>query len=138
MNTDPSTTEAPLTLLVVDDEAAIQKILTHYFKARFNVVTCNNGREALAWLYKGNFPDFIIADVNMPELNGMDFLKEIKASGLYAAVPLLFLSGADSSDTRIACLEAGADDFIIKPFNPRELQARMNSILRRSQTFQKA
>lgn len=124
--------------MVVDDEAAIQKILTHYFTKEFNVVTCNNGREALAWLYKGNFPDFIIADVNMPELNGMDFLKALKESGLYGSVPLLFLSGNDSSDTRIACLEAGADDFIIKPFNPRELQARMTSILRRGQTLQKA
>ena len=137
MNSQTPATEEQLTLLVVDDETAIQKILTHYFKERFNVITCNNGREALSWLYKGNFPDFIIADVNMPELNGMDFLKELKESGLYNSVPLLFLSGNDSSDTRIACLEAGADDFIIKPFNPRELQARLNSILRRSQLVSK-
>lgn len=137
MNTLSSATEALPVLLVVDDETAIQKILTHYFKSRFDVITCNNGREALAWLYKSNFPDFIIADINMPEMNGMDFLKEIKESGLYGGVPLLFLSGNDSSDTRIACLEAGADDFIIKPFNPRELQARMNSILRRSNLLQK-
>jgi DNA-binding response OmpR family regulator len=120
------------TLLVVDDENAIQKILTFYFKNTYRVVTCNNGRDALAWLYQGNMPRFIVADINMPVLNGMEFLKEIKSSGLYAGVPLLFLSGNDSSDTRIACLEAGADDFMIKPFNPRELQARMNTILRRS------
>lgn len=138
MNPHPATTQNLLTLLVVDDETAIQKILTHYFKDTFTVVSCNNGREALAWMYKGNFPDVIVADVNMPELNGMDFLKEVKASALYDAVPLLFLSGNDSSDTRIACLEAGADDFIIKPFNPRELKARMNSILRRSQLAQTA
>ena len=119
-------------LLVVDDENAIQKILTFYFKDSYRVVTCNNGRDALAWLYQGNLPRFIVADINMPVLNGMEFLKEIKTSGLYAAVPLLFLSGNDSSDTRISCLEAGADDFMLKPFNPRELQARMNTILRRS------
>src|SRR5215210_4971672 len=125
-----------LTLLVIDDETAIQKILTHFFKDKFDVVTCNNGKEALGWLYNGNFPDIIIADINMPVLNGMEFLKEIKQSGLYSNVPLLFLSGMDNSVTKISCLEAGADDFIIKPFNPRELQARMNSILRRTQLFQ--
>lgn len=138
MNPHPAATGAARTLLVVDDEAAIQKILTHYFKDSFAVVTCNNGREALAWLYSGNFPDCIVADVNMPVLNGMDFLKEIKTSGLYGNVPLVFLSGNDSSDTRIACLEAGADDFLIKPFNPRELQARLHSILRRCQPAQTA
>lgn len=126
------------TLLVVDDEIAIQKILTHYFKQTFTVVTCNNGREALNWLYSGNFPEFIVADVNMPVLNGMDFLSEIRQSGLFSSVPLLFLSGNDSSDTRITCLEAGADDFIIKPFNPRELQARINAILKRIRITEKA
>lgn len=119
------------TLLVVDDEIAIQKILTHYFRQTFTVVTCNNGREALAWLYGGHFPEFIVADFNMPVLNGMDFLREVRESGLYSSVPVLFLSGNDSSDTKIACLEAGADDFLIKPFNPRELQARINAILKR-------
>lgn len=125
-------------LLVVDDETAIQKILTHYFKQTFTVVTCNNGREALNWLDSGNFPDFIVADVNMPVLNGMDFLREIRQSGLYSSVPLLFLSGSDSSDTKISCLEAGADDFIIKPFNPRELHARINVILKRMRNTVKA
>lgn len=126
------------TLLVVDDENAIQKILTFYFKDSYRVVTCNNGRDALAWLYQGHLPQFIVADINMPVLNGLEFLKEVKSSGLYARVPLLFLSGNDSSDTRISCLEAGADDFMLKPFNPRELQARMNSILRRSVTTSNA
>ena len=125
-------------LLVVDDENAIQKILTHYFKQTFTVVNCNNGREALNWMYSGNFPDFIVADVNMPVLNGMDFLREIRQSGLFSAVPLLFLSGTEGSDTKIACLEAGADDFLVKPFNPRELQARINAILKRIRQTVKA
>jgi DNA-binding response OmpR family regulator len=133
----PITRTLPV-LLVVDDETAIHKILTHYFRQTFDVVTCNNGRDALNWLYSGNFPDFVVADVNMPVMNGMDFLREIRQSGLYSSVPLLFLSGSDSSDTKIACLEAGADDFIIKPFNPRELHARINAILKRMHQPEKA
>lgn len=132
MNSRSSSAETLPTLLVIDDEAAIQKILTFYFKDKFNVVACNNGHDALAWMYRGNMPDFIVADFNMPVLNGMDFLKEIKGSGMFAELPLLFLSGVDNTDTKIACLEAGADDFIIKPFNPKELGARINSILRRT------
>lgn len=124
-------------LLVVDDEVAIQKILTFYFKDSFRVVTCNNGYEAIAWLYGGHMPHFIVADINMPVLNGMDFLKEIKGSGMFAGLPLLFLSGVDNSDTKVACLEAGADDFVIKPFNPRELRARINSIVRRVKVAEK-
>lgn len=132
MNPRASSSEALPTLLVIDDETAIQKILSFYFKEKFNVVACNNGHEALAWMYGGNMPDMIVADINMPVLNGMDFLKEVKSSGLFAELPLLFLSGVDNTDTKIACLEAGADDFIIKPFNPKELGARINSILRRT------
>ncbi len=129
-NQNPSPAHQP-SLLVIDDENAIQKILTHFFRQQYQVITCNNGKEALAWLYQGHLPSFIVADINMPVLNGMEFLKEIKSSGLFSNIPLLFLSGNDSSETRIACIEAGADDFLIKPFNPRELQARMNAIFRR-------
>lgn len=119
------------TMLVIDDETAIQKILTHFFKEKYQVITCNNGREALEWLYSGNLPDFIVADINMPVLDGLEFMNEIKESGLFYSIPLIFLSGVDNSETKIKCLEAGADDFIIKPFNPKELDARIKAIQRR-------
>ena len=118
-------------LLVVDDENAIQKILTQYFKQNFSVVCCNDGFEALNWMYSGNFPDCIVADVNMPVVNGMEFLEEIRLSGLFFSVPLIFLSGPESSDAKTACLQAGAHDFLMKPFSPGELQARINLILER-------
>lgn len=124
--------QSSLNILMVDDEKAIQKIVTHYFTGKHKVHTCNNGNEALQWLYDGNFPDIIIADYNMPVLDGLQFLKELKTSGMYANIPLIFLSGKNSTETKINCLNEGADDFIIKPFNPAELQARINSILRRN------
>ncbi len=120
-----------LRILMVDDEPAIQKILTHYFKGRHEVYCCNNGEEALAWLYKGDIPDFIIADINMPFINGFDFIEEVKTSGFFQNIPLMMLSGIDNSDTKIKCLEAGVDDFMTKPFNPRELEARLNNIVKR-------
>ncbi len=121
-----------LTILMIDDESAMQKILKQYFKGKHEVVTHNNGREALIWLYQGNLPDIIIADINMPILNGEGFINEIKSSGLYSNIPLIMLSGEDKSEIRIKCLNAGADDFMMKPFNPRELEARLNAVLRRA------
>lgn len=131
MTNSQNTNPTRLKILVIDDESAIQKILKHYFKARHEVVTCDNGQEALLWLYQSNFPDFIIADINMPVLNGYDFIAEIKSSGIFGNIPLIILSGVDNSDTKIKCLESGADDFMVKPFNPRELEARLNAIMRR-------
>lgn len=120
-----------LTILMIDDESAMQKIVKQYFKDVHTVVPQNNGREALIWLYQGNLPDIIIADINMPILNGPAFIAEIKSSGLFSDIPLIVLSGEDKSDIRIDCLDAGADDFMLKPFNPRELEARLNAVMRR-------
>ena len=125
-----------ISILMIDDEMAIQKILTHYFKDKHDVITSGNGQEALTWLYQGNLPDFIIADINMPVLNGFEFIKQVRESGFFSSIPLIILSGIDKSDTKIRCLEAGADDFMVKPFNPRELEARMNSIMRRVKAMQ--
>lgn len=125
-----------LCILMIDDEVAIQKVITQYFKEKHEVITSGNGQEALTWLYQGNLPDFIIADINMPVLNGFEFIKQIRESGFFNTIPLIILSGIDKSDTKIKCLEAGADDFLVKPFNPRELEARMNSIMRRVKAMQ--
>ncbi len=121
-----------LSILLIDDESAIQRILKQYFYDKHEVVTHNNGREALIWLYQGNLPDIIIADINMPILNGQGFIKEIKSSGLYSKIPVIMLSGEDKSEIRIKCLNAGADDFMLKPFNPKELEARLHAVLRRA------
>lgn len=125
-----------LKILIVDDETSIQKILTQFLKTRHLVFTCNNGKEALTWLYEGNLPDIIIADIEMPIINGFDFIEEIRSSGFFQLIPLIMLSGLDNTDTKIKCLEAGADDFMTKPFNPRELEARINSIVKRTKSFE--
>eukprot|EP01136_Pigoraptor_vietnamica_P014329 Opistho-1_new@56399 len=82
-------------------------------------------------MQEGHIPDLIIADIEMPMMDGYEFIDQVRSSGFLRHIPLIMLSGKDSSDNRIRCLEAGADDYLIKPFNPRELAARVNGILRR-------
>ncbi|HCS21817.1 MAG TPA: two-component system response regulator [Bacteroidetes bacterium] len=119
------------TLLAVDDEKSILMILDFVFGKKYKVVQKNNGQEAVQWLQQGNMPDVIVADMNMPEMNGFEFILQIRSSGLYRDVPLIMLSGNENTADKIKCLNAGADDYLIKPFNPEELEARINNIFRR-------
>jgi DNA-binding response OmpR family regulator len=119
------------TLLALDDELSILKILDFYFNKTYTVVAKQNGKEALEWMQQGVIPDVIIADVNMPEINGLEFIRQIRASGFFKDVPLIMLSGNEGSSDKIKCLKAGADDYLIKPFNPEELEARIDNIFRR-------
>ncbi len=118
-------------LLAVDDEKAILMILNFVFGKKYEVIQKTNGKEALEWMQQGNIPDVIIADMNMPELNGYEFITQIRSSGYFRDVPLIMLSGNESSADKIKCLKAGADDYLVKPFNPEELEARIENIFRR-------
>ncbi|MDN3654643.1 response regulator transcription factor [Ferruginibacter paludis] len=119
-----------LSMLAIHDEVSIKLILQHYFKDVFSVVAKGNGKEALARMQEGNIPDIIVEDLNMPEMDGYTFIYQVRSSGYLKNIPMVMLSGSDSTDNKIRCLESGADDFIVKPFNPRELSTRMNGILR--------
>lgn len=119
-------------VIIVEDDAALQMVLSRYMEKKFEVRAFANGMEALSFLQEGNIPDIIVSDLNTPVLNGFELLTQLKTSGFFNAIPVLILSGEESTETRIKCLEAGADDYVVKPFNPRELEARMNVILKRS------
>ncbi|WP_138993897.1 response regulator transcription factor [Larkinella sp. C7] len=118
-------------VLVVEDDTYIRKVLRHTLKAEFEVTTLNNGIEAMDWLEAGNPVDIIITDLQMPYLSGQDLIRTIRASSLLTQVPIIVLSTFTDSATKIACLEQGADDYMIKPFNPLEVKAKINAILRR-------
>lgn len=120
-------------LLIMDDEQGIRKILEHFLKDEFQVVIKDDGLAGMQWLEEGNVADLVIADLNMPNLDGKEFLKQLRASNMYSDIPVIILSGSDDSKERIQCLNAGADDFMIKPFNPMEVLAKINAILRRTQ-----
>ena len=118
-------------VIVIEDDLAIKTLLCSVLEYSFEVTPFENGMEALAWLQQGNIPDIIISDLNTPEINGYDLLVQLKVSSFFSSIPIIILSGEEGSETRIKCLEAGADDYIVKPFNPRELEVRINVILKR-------
>ncbi|GGK56752.1 response regulator transcription factor [Rufibacter glacialis] len=118
-------------ILIVDDEPTIGLILEHYFSSSYHVVVKSNGKEAMNWLEEGHPIDAIVADFEMPFMNGLDFIRQLRASTLFKDIPLIMLSGKEESRNKILCLKSGADDYMIKPFNPEELEIRIKNVLKR-------
>lgn len=118
-------------ILTVDDECATLAILQTALKKNFKIIKKNNGKEGLEWLHQGNMPDAIITDISMPEMDGVEMVKHLRASGLFKHIPVIMLSCHETTNTKIECLKAGADDYMIKPFNPQELEARVQNLLKR-------
>ena len=115
-------------LLVVDDDRRIRVLLSRFLVGEgYRVTTAESAREARAKLEGLNF-DLLILDVMMPGENGFDLASAIRAG---SAVPILMLTARDEKESRIKGLEIGADDYVAKPFEPRELSLRVASILRR-------
>ncbi|MGF7078922.1 response regulator transcription factor [Mucilaginibacter sp. UYCu711] len=119
-------------ILIVEDDQFMQAILQKFLSATYEIIMKADGMEALAFMQSGNLPDLIISDLNTPNLSGLALIEQTKLSDFFNSVPIIILSGEDSSEKRVACLDAGADDFIVKPFNPAELKSRINVVLRRS------
>jgi DNA-binding response OmpR family regulator len=120
-----------INILVIEDDAFMQAILNEFLGSIYQIETKSNGMEALAFLQNGNIPDLIIADLNTPEINGLELIEQLKISDFFNSIPVIILSGDESTEKRIKCLNAGADDYIVKPFNPSELDARIKVVLRR-------
>ncbi len=91
----------------------------------------NDGLEGIKWMEEGNMPDLIVADIQMPNLDGYEFIKNIRSSGFFKDVPLIMLSGIESSQEKVKCLKLGANDYMVKPFNPEELSVRIELLLAR-------
>ncbi len=117
-------------ILIIDDQPIMLKLLEQILKDRYEVVALENGKEALEWMYSGNIPDLVVADLNMPEIDGFEYIQRIRESGFFYDVPLIVLSGEESSTERIKCLKLGANDYLIKPFNPEELRLRIDNLIR--------
>lgn len=117
-------------ILIVDDEVTILKLLNHYLSTYYEVVTKSDGQQALLWMQEGNVPDVIVADIQMPNLPGDDFLKQLNASGFFKDIPVIMLSGLENSAERIKFLKLGARDYVVKPFNPEELYLRIKNLIK--------
>jgi DNA-binding response OmpR family regulator len=117
------------TVLVVEDESSIASFVALYLKnAGYSVRTVANGNDALTQA-ESERPDLIVLDLMLPDIDGIEVCRRIRKS---SDVPILMLTARDEDVDKIIGLEVGADDYLTKPFNPRELVARVKSILRRS------
>jgi DNA-binding response OmpR family regulator len=117
------------TVLVVDDEANIRDLARMYLEREgFLVITAVNGREALSQVRRDR-PALMVLDLMLPEMDGWEVCRRVRAS---SDLPIIMLTARDDDIDKILGLELGADDYLTKPFNPRELVARVRAILRRT------
>jgi two-component system phosphate regulon response regulator OmpR len=115
--------------LIVDDDAKLRKLLREYLEGNgFRVITLSDGSKVLDCI-EAESPDILILDIMLPGKNGLDVLREIRQK---SKVPVIMLTAKGEDADRIVGLELGADDYLPKPFNPRELLARMKAVMRRS------
>jgi DNA-binding response OmpR family regulator len=115
--------------LIVDDDLSLADVVSFTLRrAGYDVIVANDGIMALE-RWKSETPDFIILDLNLPRLNGLEVCRRIRAE---SAIPILILSVRDDDDDVVTALRYGADDYVAKPFSPRQLVARVEAVLRRS------
>ena len=117
------------TVLLVDDDPHIRAVLAFAFdKAGMAVIEAGDGEEALAQA-AAHLPDLVVLDVTMPRMDGLEVCRRLRAGG---DTPILFLSSRDEEIDRVLGIELGGDDYVVKPFSPREVVARAGAILRRA------
>ena len=119
----------PRTILIADDDPHIRQLLAFALaKAGLDACEAEDGEAALAAV-AAHQPDLVILDINMPRMDGLEVCRRLRAAG---DVPILFLSSRDDEIDRVLGIELGADDYVVKPFSPREVVARAMAILRRT------
>lgn len=116
-------------ILIIEDHDAVRLLLGLTFKQQYHVVTKRDGIEGLAWLAAGNMPDLIMLDMQMPRLNGLEFLRQLRSTGFFAQIPVLLVSGNDDAIENAQVFDLGIVDFVPKPFNPVSLRDRVTAIL---------
>lgn len=117
-------------LLLIEDDSGIITPLTAYLKQAWHTVSsCTNGLKALE-SFTDEKPNLVILDINLPGKNGVEICREIRAN---SKVPIIILSARESEDDKVQLLELGADDYVAKPFSPRELVARITAVAKRAE-----
>jgi two-component system OmpR family response regulator len=119
----------PRTILIVDDDPHIRQLLVFALgKAGLDTLEAGDGEDALAAAER-HAPDLVVLDINMPRMDGLEVCRRLRAS---SNIPILFLSSRDDELDRVLGIELGGDDYVVKPFSPREVVARAMAILRRT------
>src|SRR5512139_189588 len=120
------------TILVVDDEPKITQLVRDYLeRAGFGVLVANAGKKALS-LAKTERPDAVVLDLGLPQMDGLDFTREFRKT---SNIPIIMLTARSEESDKLIGLELGADDYITKPFSPKELVARVRVVFRRMENM---
>lgn len=106
-------------ILIVEDDAPLCWLLEKILRGRYEVTVMSNGMEAWLWLSDGNRCDLIISDIKMPSLDGIELLENLTHSGLFKDIPVIILSGYEDEGMKKRCLELGAFNYLVKPFEPQ-------------------
>jgi DNA-binding response OmpR family regulator len=115
-------------ILVVDDTLMMRKLIKRFLGQFYNVRLEENGLDAFLSMQQGYLPDLIISDIQMPKMNGFEFIEQIKSTGFLKDIPVIMLSSIDESKVRVKFLKLGVTDYLVKPFNPEELVLKVNNI----------
>lgn len=116
-------------ILTIDDDANIRMLLDFVLRKKYEVMAVEDGMLGMSWLSAGNIPDLIIADVEMPRIDGYEFLKGIRESGFFRDIPVIMLSGHESAEIKIKCIQQGADEYCVKPFNPEDILEKIDKVI---------
>jgi two-component system alkaline phosphatase synthesis response regulator PhoP len=122
----------PGTITIIEDESNIVELVKYNLdREGYHTISANNGRKGLE-LVRQELPDLVILDLMMPEMDGITVCKQLRADAQTKSIPIIILTAKSEEADRVLGLEMGADDYVTKPFSPRELVARVRAVLRRS------
>ena len=112
-------------ILVVDDEPGVLLLLQHFLGEAFDVSTAENGRRAFDWLNAGNLPHLVLTDIEMPEMDGYELLRRLRADAAFVDVRCWMVSGKNKNLHYLRAMRLGADGFIAKPFTAAEINRKL-------------
>lgn len=119
-------------VLIVDDDRAMCQLLEKLFEKEYEIITKNDGMSAMYWLVEGNIPDLIITDLDMPNLNGEEFIINLRKSGYFKDVPFIIITSFNSKEGKLRIMRLGVHDYFVKPFNPKDLLFSAEVVLKHS------
>lgn len=122
-------------ILVIEDDAPLCYLLGRILGEKFDVSVQTDSLSAMSWLSQGNLPNLILCDFDLPNISGLDFIRNLHMSGAYNQIPLIMLSGLPDKKIINECLAAGASDFIQKPFDPSQLIEAINKVLTKKEIY---
>jgi two-component system, chemotaxis family, chemotaxis protein CheY len=122
-------------ILVIEDDEPLCFLLGRILKEKFEVSIHSEPLSAMNWLSRGNLPNLILCDFDLPGINGLDFIKNMKRSGSYNQIPLIMLSGMSDPKIKEKSMAAGANSFLLKPFDPTGLIETISNELKKVEIY---